>query len=59
MSNEYLRKYLWMRGAVGVRSFYYSALLPDTPELLALMADQDHIDLKSEGDWCDGDIRKD
>jgi hypothetical protein len=59
MSNEYLRKYLWMRGAVGVRSFYYSALMPETPELLALMAGQDHIDLKSEANWCDGDIRKD
>ena len=59
MSNEYLRKYLWMRGAVGVRSFYYSALMPETPELLALMAGQDHIDLKSEANWFDGDIRKD
>ncbi len=59
MSNEYLRKYLWMRGAVGVRSFYYSAVLPDTPELVALMADKEYIDLKAEGNWCDGDIRRD
>lgn len=59
MSNEYLRKYLWMRGAVGVRSFYYSAVLPDAPELVALMAGKEYIDLKAEGNWCDGDIRKD
>lgn len=59
MSNEYLRKYLWMRGAVGVRSFYYSAVLPDTPKLVALMAGKEYIDLKAEGNWCDGDIRKD
>lgn len=59
MSNEYLRKYLWMRGAVGVRSFYYSAVLPASPELVALMAGEDGIDLKSDGEWCYGDIRKD
>lgn len=58
MSNEYLRKYLWMRGAVGVRSFYYSAVLPATPDLVALMADKEYFDLKAEGNWCHGDIQK-
>ena len=33
MSNEYLRRYLWMRGAYGVRVFYYEARLPDCPAL--------------------------
>lgn len=58
MSNEYLRKYLWMRGAVGVRSFYYSAVLPTTPELVALMAGNEYFDLKAEGNWCHGDLQK-
>lgn len=58
MSNEYLRKYLWMRGAVGVRSFYYSAVLQDTPGLRALMAGKSHLDLKTAGTWCEGDIRE-
>ena len=59
MSNEYLRKYLWMRGAVGVRAFYYRGLLQDGPELRALMAGKSHFDLKLEGGWSDGDIRED
>ncbi len=43
MTNEYLRRYLWMRGARGVRVFYYEALLPDAPDLRALMAGEPHI----------------
>ena len=37
MSNEYLRRYLWLRGARGVRAFYYLARLPDVPEVRAIM----------------------
>jgi hypothetical protein len=42
MSNEYLRRYLWLRAARGVRVFYYEARLADTPVLRALMAGQPH-----------------
>ncbi|MGY4750595.1 hypothetical protein ACVNHC_12110 [Pannonibacter sp. Q-1] len=51
MSNEYLRRYLWMRGAHGVRVFFYEALLPESPELRSLMADQTHVELAPEGGW--------
>jgi hypothetical protein len=43
MTNEYLRRYLWMRGARGVRVFYYEVLLPDAPDLRALMSGEPHI----------------
>lgn len=41
--NDYLRRYLWMRGAHGVRIFYYSKRLPPLPELLAAMGDTDRF----------------
>nr|BFE89938.1 hypothetical protein GCM10020185_04740 [Pseudomonas brassicacearum subsp. brassicacearum] len=37
MSNEYLRRYLWMRGGRGVRQFFYQATLEDSPQLRELM----------------------
>lgn len=58
MSNEYLRKYLWMRDAVGVRVFYYQKLLADCEQLTALMAGQEQVVLAPEGGWYDLDIRK-
>ncbi|MBK9160473.1 MAG: hypothetical protein IPM27_02725 [Nitrosomonadales bacterium] len=60
MSNEYLRRYLWLRGARGVRVFYYSAQLPDLPEVRAIMGGKSHVDLKpSEGvAWYELDIRE-
>jgi hypothetical protein len=58
MSNEYLRKYLWMRSAYGVRVFFYEALLPDGPGLRALMNGEAHVQLKPEGGWYDLDIRE-
>ncbi|MGD0764200.1 MAG: hypothetical protein ABR929_13605 [Roseiarcus sp.] len=58
MSNEYLRRYLWMRGAFGVRVFFYEALLPDRPELRSLMAGESQVTLKPEGGWCELDIRE-
>ncbi|MGU7785037.1 hypothetical protein [Burkholderia sp. PU8-34] len=51
ISNEYLRKYLWMRGARGVRVFFYEALLPDLPELRDLMHGERHLDINSEDGW--------
>lgn len=58
MSNEYLRRYLWMRGAFGVRVFFYEAMVPDGPELRALMAGKDHVLLEPEGSWYKLDIRE-
>ena len=58
MSNEYLRRYLWMRGSHGVRAFYYQTLLPDVPELRALMADAAHAKLAPEDGWYELDLRE-
>ncbi|MBZ2173149.1 hypothetical protein EKK70_10855 [Desulfovibrio sp. DS-1] len=60
ISNEYLRRYLWMRGARGVRIFYYKAQLVDSPELRALMNGQSQVVLKpqNEIDWYELDIRE-
>lgn len=60
MSNEYLRRYLWLRGARGVRVFYYSAQLPDIPEVRAIMDGKSHVTRKpAEGvAWYDLDIRE-
>lgn len=58
MSNEYLRRYLWMRGARGVRAFFYQARCPDGPELRALMGGQPHVDIKPASGWCEIDLRE-
>jgi hypothetical protein len=60
MSNEYLRRYLWLRGARGVRVFYYSVQLPDVPEVRAIMGGESHVDRKpTEGvAWYELDIRE-
>jgi hypothetical protein len=48
ISNEYLRRYLWMRGSRGVRIFFYQVQLADLPELRALMRGQPHQVLEPE-----------
>jgi len=60
MSNEYLRRYLWLRGARGVRTFYYSAQLADVPEIRAIMEGESHVVHKpAEGIvWYELDIRE-
>ena len=60
MSNEYLRRYLWLRGARGVRVFYYSAQLQDVPEIRAIMGGETHVSHKpAEGvAWYELDIRE-
>ena len=58
MSNEYLRRYLWMRGTYGVRVFFYEALLPDRPDLRAVMAGEAHTQLEPDGGWYKLDIRE-
>jgi len=61
MTNEYLRRYLWLRGARGVRVFYYSALLADVPEVREVMGGKSHVVLKPEegAEWYELDIRED
>ena len=51
MSNAYLRRYLWMRGAYGVRVFYYEARVQDEPEVRALMSGQPYAELGARDDW--------
>lgn len=60
MSNEYLRRYLWLRGARGVRVSYYSAQLQDVQEVRALMGGETHVSRKpAEGvAWYELDIRE-
>lgn len=60
MSNEYLRRYLWLRGARGVRVFYYSIQLPDTPDIRSIMGGKSHVLLKPQKGitWYELDIRE-
>jgi hypothetical protein len=58
VSNEYLRKYLWMRGSHGVRVFFYEALLPDNEDIRSIMARESHVCLSPEGGWYQLDIRE-
>jgi len=60
ISNEYLRRYLWLRGARGVRVFYYSAQLSDVPEIRTIMGGESHVVRKpAEGVvWYELDIRE-
>jgi len=58
MRNDYLRKYLYMRGHVGVRCFFYQGFIDDTSEVRALMkGDTWWADVPKEG-WYDLDIRE-
>ncbi|MDC5706157.1 hypothetical protein [Vibrio europaeus] len=60
MSNEYLRRYLWLRGAIGVRVFFYQVQLEDTPLLRDTLNGSTHIVLKpKEGtQWYELDLRE-
>ncbi|KUY99104.1 MULTISPECIES: hypothetical protein [unclassified Burkholderia] len=60
MSNEYLRRYLWLRKARGVRVFYYSVLLPDVPEIRGIMRGEPHVFRKPADGvaWYELDIRE-
>ncbi len=58
MSNEYLRKYLWMRGAFAVRVFFYEAQQLDSPTLRALMNGTNHVTLEPDSGWYVVDIRE-
>ncbi len=58
MRNEYLRKYLWARGAAGVRYFFYEAHLQDSVELRVLMDGQKYYRRERPEDWFILDIRE-
>lgn len=60
MSNEYLRRYLWLRGAIGVRVFFYEAQLEDTPSLREALNGSTHVVLKptSGPQWYELDLRE-
>lgn len=60
MSNEYLRKYLWLRAGRGVRAIYYKKKLPDHPEIRKLMGAEGHVELKPKAGpaWYILDIRE-
>lgn len=45
MKNNYLRKYLWMKGCVGVKIFFYEANIELTEEVLSLLSGSNHYEL--------------
>ena len=51
MSNEYLRKYLWMRNAHAARVFFYEASVSEAPKLRKIMNDENHVVLEPDGGW--------
>lgn len=60
MSNEYLRRYLWLREARGVRVFFYAVDLPDCREIRKIMDKKPHVVLKPNDGamWYELDIRE-
>lgn len=58
ISNEYLRKYLWLRGGRGVRQFFYQTTLKDTPQLRSLMNGEKFFSLGKPESWLEGDLRE-
>lgn len=48
MSNDYLRRYLWMRGARGVRVFYYETQMEDCDVLREIMNGEKRKAIKPE-----------
>lgn len=58
MRNDYLRRYLWMRGAVGVRVFFYEGLLEDGAAVRAIMQGKTHYLDEQDGSWYILDIRE-
>ena len=51
MSNEYLRKYLWMRNAYAARVFFYEAWVSEALELRKTMNGENHVVLEPDGGW--------
>jgi len=57
MRNDYLRRYLWLRGAVGARVFFYEGFVADCAEVRALMARNRHYLDEQTGNWYVLDLR--
>ncbi|SFF08584.1 hypothetical protein [Paracidovorax wautersii] len=58
MRNDYLRRYLWLRGAVGVRCFYYQGTVEDRAEIRGLMGGKAHVCIGARDSWFEVDIRE-
>lgn len=58
MRNDYLRKYLWLRGHCGIRIFFYETLIEDCEEIRKVMNKKSHFNSTLPGDWCELDIRE-
>ncbi|MCX7124159.1 MAG: hypothetical protein NTU49_00105, partial [Gammaproteobacteria bacterium] len=56
MRSDYLRQYLWMRGQVAVRSFYYEKSIDDTTEIRSIMNGKSHYNNAPENGWYSLDI---
>lgn len=54
MRNEYLRKYLWMKGCVGVKVFFFEAYIERTKEVLGLLSGSNRFVLNLP--WIDFEI---
>ncbi|EPB7297297.1 TPA: hypothetical protein ACGBQ2_004962 [Yersinia enterocolitica] len=54
MRNDYLRKYLWMKGCVGVKVFFFEAFIERTKEVLSLLSGSNHYVLSLP--WIDFEI---
>ncbi len=58
ISNEYLRKYLWLKGKHGTRVFFYEAYIQETQEISDLLGDNGHYVAEPEDGWYELDIRR-
>jgi len=58
ISNEYLRKFLWLKDCYGVRVFYYSKRMPDSKDIRQFMNGEKFFLFKSASGWCELDIRE-
>lgn len=54
MRNDYLRKYLWMKGCVGVKVFFFEAYIERTKEVLELLSGSNHF--RIELPWIEFEI---
>lgn len=54
MRNEFLRKYLWMKGCIGVKVFFFEAYIERTKEVLGLLSGSNHFVLNLP--WIDFEI---
>lgn len=58
MQNDYLRKYLWLRGHCGIRVFFYEALVEDTETIRKIMNGKSHFNSSHKDNWFELDIRE-